>query len=217
MRNNTEFFLLIVALVGGVLGVALLWYSLQSLLQARLLWRWRHPSLDGLSGRRAAMRGAVRVDEVLHVSPIGDCLWHREVVTVRRGKSSSKESDISQMAGFVLLVDGREYRLPDLPTEVHGGESSTSYDDWEIGHLLWSGRRSYSNRWLPVTDHLTVVGQIRRSGRRWEIAKDPVAGLLFSPEPPVKAALREFVKGALGVAVAIFGIGLLIWGLAWFR
>jgi len=211
MRRNPELFLIIVALVGGCFSVALLWWSLQSLLQARLLWRWRHPSLDGLAGSCAALRGAVRVDEVLHISPIGDCLWHREVVTVRRGKHSSTESDIAEMAGFVLLVEGREYILPDLPTEVHGSKSTSSHDDWEVSHLLWGERRTYTQHWLPVTDHLTVVGQIRRLNRRWEIAKDPVAGLLISPEPPVKAAMKEFIKGALGAAVAIVAIGALVW------
>jgi len=214
MRRQPDLFLVLIALAGAGFSLALLWWSLQSLLQARLLWRWRHPSLDGLAGRRVALRGAVRVDEALHVSPIGECLWHREVVTVRRGKTTSRESDSSQMAGFVLLVDGRQYILPEFPTEVHGTESSTSHDDWELGHLLWEGRRTYTQHWLPVTDHLTIVGQVRKFGQRWEIHKDPVAGLLFSPEPPVKAALREFVKGALGAAAAVFGFGLLLWALA---
>ena len=203
--------IVLLLLVGAAFSIALGWWSVQSLLQARLLSRWRHPSLDGLSGRRVALRGEVRVREPLRLSPIGDCLWHREIVKVRRGKSTWTESDIAENAGFSIVVDGREFRVPDLPTEVHGGKSLSGGEDWGLSHLAFGDRRSWTHRWLPVVDHLTVVGQARRTGAQWEVVKDPVAGLLFTVHPPAKAALQEAVKGGFGLAGALAGLAVVIW------
>ena len=203
--------IVLLLLVGAAFSIALGWWSVQSLLQARLLSRWRHPSLDGLSGRRVALRGEVRAREPLSLSPLGDCLWHREIVKVHHGKRSSTESDIAEKADFSIVVDGREFRVPDLPTEVHGGESMNGGEDWELAHLAFGGRRTWTHQWLPVVEHLTVVGQVRRAGDRWDIVKDPVAGLLFTVHPPAKAALQEAVKVGFGLAGALAGLAALMW------
>lgn len=167
--------------------------------------------MDGLDGRKVALYGDVRIQDPLRM-PVGDCLWHREIVKVGEGRSRRTVSDVSQMAGFSLVVEGREFRVADLPTEVHGGNSSSGIDDFEWSQVLSGGRERYRNLWLPVVNQLTVVGQIRRTGNRWEIAKDPVAGMLFTSEHPARTALREYVKGGLGLAAAVAALALVIWG-----
>jgi hypothetical protein len=203
--------LAILLIVGAVGSIFLGFYSVQSLLQARLLSRWRHPSLDGMSGRTVALRGEVRTREPLRLSPIGDCLWHREVIRVHHGKRSSTESDIAEKADFSIVVEGREFRISDLPTEVHGGESMNGGEDWELSHLAFGGRRTWTHQWLPVVGHLTVVGQVRRAGDRWEVVKDPVAGMLFTAHHPAKTALHEAIKGGFGLAGAVAGLAAVIY------
>lgn len=203
--------LMLLSVLGGAASVALGWWSVRNLLQARLLSRWRHPSLLGLDGRRAALRGEVRVREPLRLSPLGDCLWHRETVKVHRRRSTRTESDEAEIADFSIVVDGREYRVRDLPTEVHGGKSLSGQEEWAFTSLFFGEKRSWTQRWLPVVDQLTVVGQVRQAGPRWEVVKDPVAGLLFTAHPPERTALKESVKGWLGLAMAVAGLAAVIY------
>src|SRR5262245_4832060 len=150
-----------IALVAGiVVSIVIGWWSVRNLMQARLLARWRHPSLDGLDGRRVALLGEVRLRNPLRLSPLGDCLWHREITRVYQRTSWRTESDVSEMADFSVMVDGREFRIPHMPTEVHGGKSLRGSEDGNPWHLLFGGR-GWIQEWLPVVQHLTVVGRVR--------------------------------------------------------
>ena len=196
---------------GIIFSIWLGWRSVRNLVQARLLSRWRHPSLDGLSGRTVALRGDVRVREPLRLSPLGDCLWHREVVKVHRSRSTTTESDNEEKADFSLVVDGREFLLPDLPTVVHGGKSLSGQDEWAFTCLLWGEKRSWRQMWLPVVEHLTVVGRVRQVGRHWVVGRDTVTGLLFTVLHPSRTALKGLVKGGLGLAGAAAGMAAVIY------
>jgi hypothetical protein len=193
----------------GFLGLAVFgwigWTGFQSLLQARLLRSWRRPSHAVLANSAAAVWGEVRVHDALSVHGFGDCLWHREVITVRRGKSSWTESDVSVKADFSVVADGHEFHVVDLPTEVQGESSMSDAEAYGIDHLLGAGRRTCRTYWLPQIPHLSVVGFVRRRDRRWEIEKDAAAGLLWSCHHPARAAFQEAVKGWLGLALAVAG------------
>src|SRR5262245_47437840 len=136
-----DYRILLVVAFAGIFAIAMSWWSVQSLFQARLLSGWRRPSLDGLHGRAVALYGEVRVRDPLRIRQVVECLWHREVITVSAGKPSRTESDISQMAGFTLVFQEREFRVADLPTEVHGGESATGRD-WGLSAMLDGGTRT---------------------------------------------------------------------------
>jgi hypothetical protein len=188
----------------GVLGF-LGWYSIQSLLQARLLRGWRRPSHAALENSAAAVWGEVRIQRELSIHGLGDCLWRREIVRIRRGKSWSTESDESEKAAFSIVADGHEFHVVDLPTEVHGTSSHSEEEGFELGHLLWDNRRTFTTHWLPKVAHLAVVGFVRRKNRRWEIEKDAAVGLLWSPHHPARSAFWESVKGWAGVAITAAG------------
>lgn len=198
----------VIGFAAGIAGLAWLgWLSVRNLRQAGHLRRWRHPSLDGLEDRPAALLGEVRVDDPLRVSGMGRCLWYRVVVKVRRGRLSWKESDDEETARFSIVVDGREFLILDPPTEVAGGEALTTHE----GIPFFGEMRTYKSRWLPVVDRLTVVGRVRRSTSGWLVVQDPSVGLLYSVHHPAKTALREAVKGWLGLAVAAAGLPALVW------
>src|SRR5262245_1346641 len=120
------------ALLGFVLTasllIALAWSSVQSLLQARLLGRCRNASLAGLHGCADAIRGPVRVKQVLRIASIGDVLWHREIVKATRGQTVMIDSDLADKADFSIVVGGEEVRVAENPTEVQGPASRTSRD-----------------------------------------------------------------------------------------
>ena len=201
----------IVGVAGIVVSIVIGGWSVRNLMQARLLSRWRHPSLDGLAGRRVALLGAVQVRRPLRLSPLGDCLWHREIIRVYKRRSWSTESDDSEMADFSVVVDGREFRIPNLPTEVHGGESMSGWEDQDFTDLIFGRRRVWIQKWLPMVPRLTVVGRVRRVGGSWEVAPDAAAGLLFTSHHPAKTALKEAVKGGLGLAGAVAGMAAIIY------
>ena len=198
-------------LVGTVLAagalVALAWSSVQSLLQARLLGRCRNASLAGLHGCAAAIRGPVRVRQVLRIAHIGDVLWHREIVKARRGQAVMIDSDIADKADFSILVGGEEVRVAEIPTEVQGPASMTSRDGFGKFSL---SRQDVIEEWLPVLDELTAVGRLRHGDAGWEIAADPKAGLFLSVRDPKAAAWRESLKGWLGLAGSAAGFAALI-------
>jgi hypothetical protein len=166
--------------------------------------RWRRPSLEGLDGQRATLRGEVRVRKPVRVQMAGDCLWHRRVVRThlyhgpKQSLSMKTVSDKSEVAQFSIILDGGECVVGDPPTHVYGSQ-------YRISH---SGDRSAHTYWLPVVDYLTVLGRVRRVGSRFEVVKDPKVGLVFSIHQPEHTALREVTRAAFGLAVV--GAGLLV-------
>ena len=194
-------FLLFVALavaVGALSYVA--WISLQSLLQARLLFRVRRrPGPDG----RTALRGRVRVQEPLRLHGAGPVLWRKAThqVYVRSGKNRRWKTvhEEVEVASFAVLADGREVTLSEPPTEVQAAHTRTDYD--EPGGCLGGHSRRVLLQWLPVTTSLTAVGRLETRDGAWRLARDNKVGLLLSPRDPEKAAWVEIAKGLAGLAV----------------
>jgi hypothetical protein len=189
------------AFMGGT-SLIVGWYSVQSLLQARLLRRWRHATPAGVAGRAVALNGAVRVHRVLRVAHIGDILWHREIVKVKQGKTERTESDTADIADFSIAVGGDEVWLAEHPTEVQGAASKTTSDEWGLDNLL-TGRQRVIDQWMPIVEELTIVGKVRRGDRRWELVRDAKVGLYMTRHHPSKAALNEAVKGWAGLAMSL--------------
>ncbi len=191
---------LVVAIGVGALSLPA-WSCVRCLIQARLLLRWRRPSIKGLDGQPATLRGEVRVSDPLHLRAIGDCLWHRQVMQVHtigpKGTSTTRtQSDISDKAVFSIVVEGSEFIVNDLPTRVYGAHYRKTY----------GGNRSFMSYWLPVVDNLTVLGRVRQKGSRWEIVKDSTVGLVYSIHPAEVTAFRELVKAGLSLAVVAVGL-----------
>lgn len=201
------------------LGVALLswiaWVSLQSLLQARILYR-----LDRLAGAspdplgRQAVHGRVRIDVPL-TKGFGQLLWCRteEQVYRRRGKNSSwkTESTLEETARFVVETGEGALVLSTMPTEVQGTATRTETHDrsgWFGGHGNGDRRTVYTFLLVPAT--ATVVG--RREGPA-TLGKDNKLGLLLSPHEPGKAAGIELWKGIGGLVLvsAAVIVGLMIY------
>ena len=207
-------FLAFVALalaVGALSYVA--WISLQSLLQARLLFRVRElargPGPDG----RMALRGRVRVDEPLRLHGAGPVLWRRAVhqVLVRSGKNRRWKTvhEEVDLASFVLVADGREVGLHEPPTEVQAVRSRTDYD--EPGGCLGGHERRVLLQWLPMASALTAVGRLEGRAGAWRLARDNKVGLLLSPRDPESAAWVEVAKGLGGLVVVTVLTALGIW------
>jgi hypothetical protein len=190
---------LVVAIAAGVLWLPA-WSGVRCLIQARRLLRWRRPSLKGLDGQPVALRGEVRVSDPMKPRTIGDCLWHREVVRqhIVGSKSSSMKtlSDTSHKAEFSIVIEGHECVIADLPTQVYGAHYRRSS----------SGDRYIHTHWLPVVDHLTVLGRVRLRGSKWEIVKDPAVGLIYSIHPAEATAFRELVKAGLCLGLVAAGV-----------
>ena len=206
---NLPLYTILVVVFGGGAALILGGYSVQSLVQASLLRRWRHATPAGVSGRTVALNGQVRVHQVLRIAHIGDVLWHREIVKVRRGKSDYTESDTSEHADFSIVVGGDEVRLADSPTEVQGAASKSTTEEWGMENLL-TGRQTVIDEWFPIVEELTVVGRVRRGGRGWEFVRDAAVGLLVTRHHPSRAALQESVKGWAGLAGAV-ALGAVTW------
>lgn len=193
------------ALALGLLGW-LAWISYQSLRQARFLAAAAHNTLRGRSGESVAVHGEVRVS-----TPLRDgSLWRRVVVQERRGMGKNRRwvtvSDEAQMAGFTLKSEGVEIEVSDLPTEVQGAESDTSYAG---GWLGASGKTT--TYWLPVTPRVTVLGRLEGAGERRRLVKDATLGFLLSPHEPRKAATKELLKGIFGLVVLAAGVAGAVW------
>lgn len=192
------------------------WHSVQSLIQAALLRSWKRESLAGMDGRAAALRGRVKVREVVRIAHIGSCLWFRELVEERRGFGRNRRwvklSDTKSTADFSLEVGDEEVRVAGGPTEIHGKASDSTRESPSFADRFLGDRdERVTEEWLPVVDDLTVVGRMRRVNGRWEIGPDPGAGLLFSKDEPTRAALNELVKGTLGLAGAAVGLVVVAW------
>src|SRR5262245_49748278 len=141
-------------LVGAAGTFYLAWVSVQSLVQAHMLRRWRHATPAGVAGRAVALNGKVRVRQVLRVAHLGDVLWHRETVKVRRGKTEYTQSVTSDRGDFSIVVGGDEVTLGDDPTEVQGAGSKSTTEEWGLENLL-TGRQRVIDEWIPVVDELT--------------------------------------------------------------
>lgn len=189
------------------------WVSLQSLLQARLLFRARElargPGPDG----RMALRGRVRVQEALRLHGAGPVLWRKATHQVlvrsgknRRWKTVHEEEDV---ASFVLVADGREVTLEGPPTEVQAAQTRTDYD--EPGGCLGGHTRRVLLQWLPVASTLTAVGRLVPVAGGWRLARDNKVGLLLSPRDPESAAWVEVAKGLAGLAAVTVLTALGIW------
>jgi len=188
----------VIAVGVGILFLPAL-IGVRCLTKARQLLRWRRPSLKGLDGQRAALRGQVRMSDPVKDRTPGDCLWSRELVRrhIVGYKSSSMEtvSDLARKAKFSIVIDGLECVIADLPTQVYGALATRARN----------ADRSVYTYWLPVVDYLTVLGWVRQKGSRWEIVQDPKVGLIYSRHPAESTALREIVKG--GLLLALVGAG----------
>lgn len=194
-------------LILSALGVALLswlaWVSLQSLLQARALYRLaRLPSTAPDEFGRQALHGRVRVDGPLRKG-FGDLLWCRTVQQVyrRRGKNSGWKSlsTLEERAVFTIETPDGPVVLKEAPTEVQGTASRTETHDrtgWFGGHGNGDRRTVYT--FLPVSDAVSAVG--RREGPA-TLGKDNKLGLLLSPHEPGKAAGIELWKGIGGLVL----------------
>jgi hypothetical protein len=186
---------LVLAIGAGVLAAPAR-SGVRRLIQARRLLRWRRPSLEGLDDQPVAIRGEVRVMETLSVKGVGACLWHRRIVMGQTGGKYNfpfTMSDVSKKADFSIVVEGRPCSVQDPPTRVFGA------------HYRWRG--AFATYWLPVVDHLTVLGRARRKGSRWEIVKDSKFGLIYSIHPAERTAVREILKA--GLCLVVVGLGLL--------
>jgi hypothetical protein len=197
-------------LVLAFAGLLLVWLgcvSVQSLLQAHLLRSCRRASLAGLAGRSAALRGRVKVREVVRIAHIGDCLWHRE--TIRQRDSDGDwitQCKTTNLAAFSIAVGGEEVRVARDPTEVQGGGRKSVVEKAGFVDGFFGDRdEEVVDEWLPVLEEITVVGRLERRDAGWEIVPDGKAGLLLSAFYPDRAALQESVKGWLGIAGVVAG------------
>lgn len=191
----------VLALAVGALSY-FAWVSLQSLLQARLLFRVRELSRGPGPDGRTALRGRLRVTEPLRLHGVGSVLWRKATHQVlvrsgknRRWKTVHEEVDV---AAFVVTASGRDVSLAEPPTEVQATQSRTDYD--EPGGCLGGHERRVRLEWLPVTPSLTAVGRLEGRDGAWRLARDNKVGLLLSPRDPESAAWVEVGKGLAGLA-----------------
>ncbi len=190
----------------------LTWISLQSALQARVLFR---------AGRRFGQASAIRGRPVV-VKPLSlwghqDLLWYRikfqELQGPGRDRSWSTVGEEEKMAGFRVEDGGRPIEVEDLPTEVQSAKSKTEYSG-EAGCLsfgMWGGTSRTLLRYLQVGPRVTVLGRLERRGETEVIVRDPTVGLLLSPNPPGRAAWTEIAKAVTGLLAVAAGWGLLIY------
>jgi len=196
-------------LLFGSAFFALGWISVQSLRQAAILRSCRWASLAGKKDQAIAIRGAVRVDEPVHIAHLGDCLWWREIVKARnrfwsRRKYWSTESDRQTTADFSIMIGEEPIAIAPNPTEVHGHRTERDFERADVvDSFLGEPDESVTEEWLPIVAELTVAGRLMRVGDGWMIDRDPKVGLLFSIDLPEVAARWESIKGMLGLAGAI--------------
>lgn len=201
----------------GILAAsALAWFSLQSLLQARALYRLARSASGEPDGfGRQALHGRVRVTRALQKG-FGELLWCRtqnQVYTRRRKNSGwSTVGTRDELAAFVLDVQGQDLTLSEEPTEVQ--ETRRRVENHErTGFMGWGqgdGDRRTIYTYLDVPSSATVVG--RRTGPA-TLGRDNKLGLLLSPHEPAKAAGIELGKGIAGLALVTVAVivGLLIY------
>jgi hypothetical protein len=209
----------ILVLIVVVLGVVALsyfaWISLQSLLQARLLFRLgalssRIPSADG----PVALFGTLRVLDPLRLQGMAGFLWYRRTLQIRRGRGKNARWETAEdnvwMAACLVTSQGREFRVEETPTEVQGTETFTEYLDG--GYFFSSnGDRRVRHSRLAIPDRLTVAGRLERRPHGEVVVKDNKVGLLVSPRQPSRAASVELAKGLGGLVAVTAGVAAGLW------
>lgn len=190
----------------------LTWISIQSALQARLLFR-----AGRRFGQASTIHGRPVVSEPLALWGHTDLLWYKvkfqELRGLGRNRSWTTVGEEEKMAGFHVDDGGRPIEVEDTPTEVQSAGSRTEYDG-ESGCLTfgqWGGSSRTVIRFLRVGPRVTVLGRLERSGETDVIVRDPTVGLLLSPNPPDRAAWTEIAKAVGGFLVVAAGWGLLIY------
>lgn len=196
-----------------ILGIGALswlsWISLQSLLQARALYRLARLSGAAEDPRGClAAHGRVRLARAL-AKGFGDLLWCRtqQQVYRRRRKNSGWDtvSTEEEIASFTIETPGGTLALDGPPTEIQGTTSRNDTHErsglfgWGHGH----GDRRTVYTYLPAGRVATVVG--RRTGQG-TVGRDNKLGLLLSPYEPGRAASIELWKGIGGLALVTAGI-----------
>ena len=206
----------VLLVLGAVAASWLAWISLQSLLQARALYRLaRTAAVEPDEFGRQAVRGRVRIERALQKG-FGDLLWCRTQHQVyrRRRKNSgwTTESTQDEIAAFKIEDRGGEIVVVGQPTEVQGTRERTDTHD-HSGWFGWShgnGDRRTVYTYLAVSAYATLVG--RRISKE-AFGQDNKLGLLLSPYEPRQAANLELGKGIAGLAAvtAAIVIGLVIY------
>ena len=200
--------------VGVAIASYIAWISLQSLLQARALFRLaRASSTEPDDYGRQALYGRVRVERVVQKG-FGDLLWCRteEQVYRKRGKNSGWKTEHTEdeMAAFTLEGGGQEISLAELPSEVQGTRSRTQLHDpgGFFGHSNGDRRTVYT--YLAVPRYVSVAGRRVDAGR---LGRDNKLGLFLSPHEPGHAATIELWKGIGGLLVvtAALAFGLFVY------
>jgi hypothetical protein len=211
-------FLAVVALVVGVAVASwFAWVSLQSLLQARALYRVRALSSrppEGLGP--AGLYGEVRVEAAMERTDVGAPLWFRCTYQEMRGSGKNRGwktvQDEVKMAHFDVEAGGRRFHVEEFPSEVQGASTRTVYDDEAFLGLFHSnGHRRRILRWLPVPRRVTVVGRVEAKRDGLVFVKDNKLGLLLSPHEPGRAAGIELGKGIAGLAAVTAAIIAGLW------
>ena len=184
------------------------WISIQSLLQARALFRLARLPRSAPDERGCqAFYGRVRVSRGVSKG-FGELLWCRtdHQVYRRRGKSSGWKTERSEEETAEFVVEAHEVgvSLAEYPTEVQDLRSKTIVHNrtglFGWGHASGDRRTVYS--YLPVVPMATIVGRLARSGG---LERDNKLGLLLSPHEPGRAATQELWKGLLGL-LAVTGV-----------
>ena len=203
--------LLLLAGIGALSWLA--WISVQSLLQARALYRLaRLTAVEPDEFGRQAFRGRVRISGALRKG-FGDLLWCRTETQVyhRRRKSSgwSTVSKVDEIASFKLEDGGVEIVVVGYPTEVQSTRSRTDTHDrsgfFGWGHGQDDRRTIYTYLTVPI--YATVLG---RRVDAASLGQDNKLGLLLSPHEPRHAGDIELWKGIAGLAAVT---GALVTGL----
>ena len=193
---------LVLLLLGIAAGSWLSWISLQSLLQARLLFRLaRRPGETPDERGRQAFYGRVSVARAVQKG-FGDLLWCRTEHQVyrRRGKSSSwrTESTEEETADFRVEAHAGPVGLAEDPSEVQGSESRTDVQErtgW-FGLGAGHGDRRTVYTFLRVCPYAAIVG--RHRDLQW-VERDNKLGLFLSSREPSQAAWVEVGKGVAGL------------------
>ncbi|MHC4607854.1 MAG: hypothetical protein ACYTAF_13155 [Planctomycetota bacterium] len=205
--------ILLIAFLGLGVAAYLGWYSIQSLVQARLL---REASELGAGGDSlegpVAVYGKVDVIASMECRPVArNVLWYRAVheVLERSGDdwSWSKTGEEEGTADFTIDSPAGKYLVGEHdPTEVQFARSITKYGGSTgcVGAIFSRhGDTRVRIKWLPESDYLTVVGGVVRRGDEHLLVRSGTVGLLFSPRSPGHAANRETIKGVAGLILAI--------------
>lgn len=194
------------------------WISIQSLLQARLLFRIRTLAGRAPSGSGPfALHGTLTILDPLRERGMDGFVWYRKTHQVyrRRGKHRRWETvdETVRMAGCLVTWQGREFRLEETPTEVQGTESFTEYHDGGTFRQLFTsiGDRRVRHSRLAVPARITVAGRLERRPHGEVVVKDNKVGLLLSPHEPSRAASVEFAKGLAGILGVTLALAAGLW------